>query len=170
MEKFKFMVLPLVVGVFIIISLFIVIANMKSPYVECNLKVKDSLGIVRKENVRSNFKNNYISNMEITKTYIFPNKYNKNIKSVYEDLDRVNKYLGNSYSLSMIDNKIILKIKINKEKPIILDNIRFYDQNGFSYNLNYNTKAIDALSVSVGDLYDEIDFTLELSSRGYSCK
>ena len=70
----------------------------------------------------------------------------------------------------MYDDRVVLTIKLKKEKPVILDNISFIDNNNsLNIVIKTNTKDSEIITLSVNDEYSEGELMTTLKNRGYSC-
>ena len=101
-----------------------------------------------------------------------PDKYrNKaNFEAIEFALKKAFDYLGNSYKINMYDDRVVLTIKLKKEKPVILDNISFIDNNNsLNIVIKTNTKDSEIITLSVNDEYSEGELMTTLKNRGYSC-
>ena len=159
--------------VIILIGIIIyLIANVKQPYVECNISHTDELGIKIDEEVITTLSSRNISSLNITKTITLPNKYNTeaNRNTIMYSLNHAFEYLGDDFSIKEDDNKIIVKIETNSKKPVILDNISFSYTDSLALKINTNTKSSDVFTISVGDKYSEGELMVSLKNYGYSCK
>jgi len=159
--------------VIILIGIIIyLIANVKQPYVECNISHTDDLGIKIEEDVITTLSSRNISSLKVTKTITLPPKYDTeaNRNSIIYSLNNAFEYLGDDCSIKEDDNKIIVKIETDSKVPIILDNISFSYTDSLALNINTNTKSSDVFTISVGDKYSEGELMVSLKNFGYSCK
>lgn len=161
----------ILVGIIIII-IFYLITNIKQPYVDCNISHTDDLGVKVTEEVTSNFNSRSISKIEVIRKIYLPEKYNTkaNLNAVSYSLKRSYKYLGKDVAINVYDDHVTMKISTTKNKPIILDNMEFYDTNGFGINIDTNTKSSESINLTVGDKYSEGEYMVFMKNYGYSCK
>ena len=159
--------------VIILIGIIIyLIANVKQPFVECNISHTDDLGIRIDEEVITTLSSRNISSLNITKTITLPKKYNTeaNRNTIIYSLNDAFEYLEDDFSIREDDNKIIVKIETTSKKPVILDNISFSYTDSLALKINTNTKSSDVFTISVGDKYSEGELMVSLKNYGYSCK
>ena len=161
----------ILVGIIIII-IFYLITNIKQPYVECNINHTDDIGIKFTEEVTSNFSSRSISKIEVIRKIYLPEKYkNKaNLNAISYSLKRSYKYLGKDVVINTYDDHVTMKIVTTKNKPIILDNMEFTDNDGLAIKIDTNTKSSESINLKVGDKYSEGEYMVFMKNYGYSCK
>ena len=122
MDKKKNMFFPIVIAAIIIVILFYLIATTKQPYVECSRKQTDEFGITIRENLKASLDSNKISEMEITKTITFPDKYlgNNNLEAFKFALEKSYAYLDDSVKITTGDNYLRVTIDAKKDETVYL--------------------------------------------------
>ena len=155
MDKKKNMFFPIVIAAIIIVILFYLIATTKQPYVECSRKQTDEFGITIRENLKASLDSNKISEMEITKTITFPDKYleNNNLEAFKFALEKSYAYLDDSVKITTGDNYLRVTIDAKKDETVILNNIEFYENYGLQIRINPNTKSSDVVTLKINDKY-----------------
>ena len=172
MDKKKNMFFPIVIAAIIIVILFYLIATTKQPYVECSRKQTDEFGITIRENLKASLDSNKISEMEITKTITFPDKYlgNNNLEAFKFALEKSYAYLDDSVKITTGDNYLRVTIDTKKDETVILNNIEFYENYGLQIRINPNTKSSDVVTLKINDKYTEGELMTHMKNNGYLCK
>lgn len=164
---------PVMIGVVIIAIIIYLVANLKQPYVTCNIRNNNDVATVD-EKLLVTFNSDTISNIKYDKTVYLNDKYKESVhtNSIKENFDRAYKYLGDSYSLRIDNNVIYVNINLDKKVPVILNNIEIYynEGDGIVTKIETNTKASGVTTLSVGDKYSEGQFMTKLKNKGYDCK
>ena len=131
-------------------------------------------GITVKEVVESTTDGKKINSMKITKTIYFADRYVNNIDSIEEiknAIENTLEYLGDKVTYNVMDDRIIVEIKVSKNELILLDNINFVDNGGkIEVIIDTNTKSSSVIALSVGDNYTDGELMKRLKNRGYTCK
>lgn len=174
MNSRKSMTLPIVITLIFIVIVVYLFMNLKQSKVVCeSIKTFDG-GFKVKENVLSNTDGKKITSMEITKTIYVADRYVNNTESIEEVKNAIKNtldYLGDNVSYEVLNDEIIVKMKVHKNELILLDNINFIDNGGkVDVLINTNTKSSDVISLSVGDNYTDGELMKKMKNRGYSCK
>ena len=168
MREKKNRVFPIVIVVIMIVIIFYLIATAKQPYVECSKKSTNDLGITISENLTTSLDSNKISEMTLTKTIIFPDKYLEEFKFA---LEKSYAYLDkDTVKITTGDNYLTVTVKAKNNETIILNNIEFYDNDGLQIKINPNTKSSDVVTLSINDKYTEGELMTHLKNNGYVCK
>ncbi len=169
-KKGKF--LPIVITVLIIAIIIYLFATAKQPLVACNRKIKDDLGITVSEKLEATIDGSHISGMVLVKTISLPEKFLDNdskLNSVMFSLEKAYKYLGDKVSINKTGTSVIVKIDIDDDETIILNNIEFFYNDGLEMKINSNTKSSEVITLKVGDNYTEGELMARLKNNGYSC-
>ena len=131
-------------------------------------------GITVKEVVESTTDGKKINSMKITKTIYFADRYVNNIDSIEEiknAIENTLEYLGDKVTYNVMDDRIIVEIKVSKNELILLDNINFVDNGGkIEVIIDTNTKSSSVIALSVGDNYTDGELMKRLKNKGYTCK
>lgn len=174
MRERKNRVFPIIIVVIMIVIIFYLIATAKQPYVECSRKSTNDLGITIKENLTTSLDSNKISEMVLTKTIIFPDRYledTKYLEAFKFALEKSYEYLDkDKVKVTTGDNYLTVTIKVKKNETIILNNIEFYDNDGLQIKINPNTKSSEVVTLSINDKYTEGELMTHLKNNGYVCK
>ena len=175
MTRKKGKVFPMIITIILIVIIIYLFATIKQPYVECDKKVTNDLGIQILENVKVNLDSNSIDKMEVTKTIILPEKYLKEEKNYLNSIKFAIKesyeYLPKkAVELTQESDRIITHITLSDNETIILNNIEFEQPNGLQIKINANTKAKDVITLKIKDSYTEGEFMTHMKNNGYSCK
>ncbi len=174
MREKKNRVFPIVIVVVMIVIIFYLIATAKQPYVECSKKSTNDLGITISENLTTSLDSNKISEMTLTKTIIFPDKYledDKYLEGFKFALEKSYAYLDkDTVKITTGDNYLTVTVKAKNNETIILNNIEFYDNDGLQIKINPNTKSSDVVTLSINDKYTEGELMTHLKNNGYVCK
>lgn len=166
-------VFPIVLTLVIIVIIVYLFTTIKQPYVECSQSTTDDYDIVVKENIITTFSGNKINEMKVTKTIVLPDKYAKEeyINSIKFSLEKSLDYLSDkSVKYEVFNNKIIVRIVVNKNETIILNNIEFIENDGLQVKVNSNTKSSDVITLKVGENYTQGQLMTRLKNNGYVCK
>lgn len=164
---------PIVLTFIIIVIIVYLFTTIKQPYVECSKSITDDYDIVVKENIVTTFGGNNINEMKVTKTIILPEKYAKEkyINSIKFSLEKSLDYLSSkSVQYEVFNNKVNVRIIVNKNETIILNNIEFIENDGLQVKINSNTKSSDVITLKVGDNYTQGELMTRLKNNGYVCK
>ena len=175
MTRKKGKVFPMIITIILIVIIIYLFATIKQPYVECDKKVINDLGIQILENVKVNLDSNSIDKMEVTKTIILPEKYLKEEKNYLNSIKFAIKesyeYLPKkAVELTQESDRIIAHITLSDNETIILNNIEFEQPNDLQIKINANTKAKDVITLKIKDSYTEGEFMTHMKNNGYSCK
>lgn len=171
MWKNKIISLMIVVLVLIIIYLFI---NVKQPFIECDKKTTDSVGVTIVESLLAELDNNKIGKMRVTKKFIIPDKYLENsdcLEQLKLDLERSYEYLDDDVvKVSIGSNYVFVEIEVDDDEAIILNNVSFKEQDGLKVKINPNTKSSEVVTLKVKDKYTEGELLTRMKSDGYYCR
>ena len=170
--KTKNRILPIILTFLILIIIVYLFINIKQPLVECEKTIISDSLISVKENLATTFSGNKITKMELTKTIVLPEKYQNDstINYIKEALDKAYDYLNNKKKIIVSDDNIIVKIIVDKDETIILNNIEFFENTNLQIKINTNTKSKDVVTLRIKDKYTEGEFMTHLKNNGYVCK
>ena len=170
MSSRKSVKLPVIITFIIIAVIVYLFARIKQTEVICEKTYNFDSGIYLKEKVVATLDGKEIDKLDVTKTIVLPEKYLKDesyIIGIKNNLDRTLNYLGDKVSYSILDDRIIVEISVNKNEVVLLKNIKFEDKNII---IDSNTKSSDVVTLTVGDDYTDGEFMKTLKGLGYSCK
>lgn len=165
-KKSKFF--PMVITtaiIFIIIYLFV---TVKQPYIECSKVTTSDMNVEIKEDLKANLDNNKISEIELVKTITLPT--DDNINSIKYVIEESYDYLGSKAKITVNENKITIKVLVNDDETVILNNISFVDNDGLQIKIDNNTKSSDVVTLKIEDKYTEGELMTRMKNNGYSCK
>lgn len=172
MSTRKSMRLPIIITLIIILIMIYLFATIKQSQVVCEKdKVFDS-DIRLEERIVSTLDGKSIRELSVTKTIILPDKYaeDKYFNSIKFSLEKTLGYLGEKVKYTIDGNKMIVRINVNKDEIILLDNIDFIDNGNLEIKINSNTKSSDVVRLAVGDNYTDAELMKSLKNKGYICK
>lgn len=171
MNSRKSMKLPIFITLILLIVIVYFFVTIKQTQIICKKTYKFDKNISVTEEINSRIDGKKIKKIEITKTIIIPNKDEKLIKELKDALERTLGYLSDKVNYTILDDRIIVKISVNKNEIVLLNNIYFINSNQtINVKINSNTKSSDVIPLTVGDNYTEGEFMKYLKSMGYSCK
>ncbi len=171
--KKKNILFPLILTILVLVIIIYLIVNLKQPYVECSKVNTDDFGITVKEDLVANLDSNKISKMVLTRTISFPDKYalESNLEAFKFALEKTYEYLDkDSVKITINDNSIVIKVEVDKNETLILNNIEFFENNGLQIKINPNIKSSEVVTLSVKDKYTEGELMTRLKNNGYVCK
>lgn len=169
----KSMKLPVIITFILIIVIVYLFVNIKQSQVTC---FKNSVfidDVLLNEEVTATIDNKKISSLIITKTIILPDKYvnkEKYLNNFKDSLDNTLSYLGDKVKYSINDDRLIVKIEVNKKEIVLLDNIDFVLTSDLKIVVDSNTKSSNVVTLTVGDNYTDGEFMKRMKNSGYSCK
>lgn len=166
----KSMKLPVIITFIIIGVIVFLFVRIKQTEVTCEKTYVFDSGISLKEKVVATLDGKEIDKLDVTKTIFLPDKYIKDedyVNDIKNNLDRTLSYLGDKVKYNILDDKIVVEIKVNKNEVVLLRNISFNDK---GIVINSNTKSSDVVTLSIGDDYTDGEFMKTLKGLGYSCK
>jgi len=170
MSSRKSMRLPIIITFIIIAVMVYLFTRIKQTEVICEKTYNFDSGISLKEKVVATLDGKEIDKLDVTKTILLPEKYTKDesyIIDIKNNLDRTLSYLGDKVSYSILDDRIVVEITVDKNEVVLLKNIKFEDKN---IVIDSNTKSSDVVTLTVGDDYTDGEFMKTLKGYGYSCK
>lgn len=174
MFQTKGKIFPIVITVIAITMIIYLFVNVEQPLIVCERKVNDNLDITISEVLETTLDNNKIESMILVKTIVLPEKYLKDesyLDSIMFSLEKSYEYLGNDkFSITKKDDRVSVRVEIDNDETIILNNIQFFENDGLQMRINPNTKSSEVLTLKVKDNYSEGEFMIRLKNNGYSCK
>lgn len=165
--------LPIIITVMLIAIIIYLFATVEQPLVVCEKKVKNDLDITVSEVLETTLDSNEIRKMVLVKTIILPDEYlgdNDQLDNIMFILDKSYEYLGDKVTITKSKDRVVVKVVVEDEETIILNNIEFFDNEGLQMRINSNTKSSEVLTLSVDDNYSEGEFMTRLKNNGYHCK
>ena len=166
--------LPIIITLIFIVIIIYLFMNLKQSKVSCQKSKTYDGGITVKEVVESTTDSKKINSMKITKTIYFADRYLNNTESIEEIKNAIANtldYLGDKVTYNVMDDRIIIEIKVSKNELVLLDNINFVDNGGkIDVIIDTNTKSSSVIALAVGDNYTDGELMKRLKNRGYTCK
>ena len=165
--------LPIIITVMLIAIIIYLFATVEQPLVVCEKKVKNDLDITVSEVLETTLDSNEIRKMVLVKTIILPDEYlgdNNQLDNIMFILDKSYEYLGDKVTITKSKDRVVVKVVVEDDETIILNNIEFFDNEGLQMRINSNTKSSEVLTLSVDDNYSEGEFMTRLKNYGYHCK
>jgi len=113
-----------------------------------------------------------IDSISLTKTIILPSLYadETHLNSIKYALENTLSYLGDNVKYTILDDRIIVNIEVDKNEILLLSNIDFIVNDDLQIKINSNTKSSEVITLSVGDNYTDGELMTRLKNNGYSCK
>ncbi len=174
MKTRKSKIFPILITILLIVIIIYLFATVKQPFIECTKTTTFDSNIKVKEDLKASLNNNKISKIDLTKTIILPDdliKDSKHMNSIEYALKESYDYLGkNNVMLRKEDNKIIMKISIEKDETVILNNIEFTNNNELQIKVDSNTKSSNVVALKIADKYTEGELMTRMKNNGYACK
>ena len=150
--------LPIIITVMLIAIIIYLFATVYQPLVVCEKKVKNDLDITVSEVLETTLDSNEIRKKVLVKTIILPDEYlgdNNQLDNIMFILDKSYEYLGDKVTITKSKDRVVVKVVVEDEETIILNNIEFFDNEGLQMRINSNTKSSEVLTLSVDDNYSE---------------
>ena len=172
MSTMKSMTLPVIITLIMIVIIIYLFATIKQSQVVCE-KVRTFDSDVRlEEKIVSTLDGKSIKEISIVKIITLPDKYAKEtyLNSIKFSLESTLNYLGDKVKYTTDGNKLIVKINVNKDEVVLLDNIDFIDNGDLEIKVNSNTKSSEVVTLTVGDNYTDGELMKRLKNNGYICK
>lgn len=166
--------LPIIITIMLIVIIIYLFATVEQPLVVCEKKVTDDLDITVSEVLETTLDGKEIKKMVLVKTIILPDKYlvdDNELDSIMFALEKSYKYLGEDKVLVTKGKRsVTVKVVVEDDETIILNNVEFFDNDGLQMRINSNTRSSEVLTLRVEDDYTEGEFMTRLKNNGYSCK
>ena len=166
MSTRKSLVFPFIITLLILGIIVYLFMNLKQPYVECDKTTTYDGNIKISENLKTTLNGNKIEKLELVKVITLNS--DKHVKSIKNSLKESYKYLGKDANISIDDNKIIIKVVVDDNETVLLNNITFNGEN--SLEVENNTKSSNVVSLKVNENYTEGELITRLRNNGYSCR
>lgn len=174
MTKKRSKVVPSIITILLLVIIIYLFVTVKQPYIQCSKKTTDSLGITITEELVTELTNNKISKMEVIKKITLPDKYLKDdtyLEEIKLALDKSYDYLDDDVVvISKGINYVIVKIEVEDDETLILNNISFVDNGGLQIKINANTKSSEVVTLKIKDKYTEGEAMTRMKNNGYICK
>lgn len=166
--------LPIVITIFMIVVIIYLFATLEQPLVVCEKRSTNDLDIVVSEVLETTLDSNEIRKMVLVKTIILPDAYlvdDTELDSIMFALEKSYQYLGDDkFTITKSEDRIIVRVEVEEDETLILNNIEFFDNDGLQMRINSNTKSSDVLTLRIDDDYTEGEFMTRLKNNGYHCK
>ena len=166
--------LPIIITIFMIVIIIYLFATVEQPLVVCEKRSKNDLDIVVSEVLETTLDSNEIRKMVLVKTIILPDEYlvdDTELDSIMFALEKSYQYLGDDkFTITKSEDRIIVRVEVEDDETLILNNIEFFDNDGLQMRINSNTKSSDVLTLKIDDDYTEGEFMTRLKNNGYHCK
>lgn len=166
--------LPIIITVFMIVIIIYLFVTVEQPLVVCEKKVKNDLNITVSEVLETTLDSNEIRKMVLVKTIILPEEYlvdDTELDSIMFALEKAYQYLGDDkFTITKSKDRVIVRVEVDDDETLILNNIEFFDSDGLQMRINSNTKSSEVLTLKIDDDYSEGEFMTRLKNNGYSCK
>ena len=167
----KSMTLPIIIAFIFIVIIVYLFANIKQSQITCSKTKSFDSNMKIVENLISYTDGKKITGLELTKTISLPNKFSdsEHLNQIENALNNTLEYLGDSVKYNVLDNKIVVKVRVNKNEIVLLDNIELFDNGDIQIKINSNTKSSDLVALSVGEVTSDGELMKRLKNNGYSC-
>lgn len=166
------MTLPVIITLIVIVIIIYLFATIKQSQVVCE-KVRTFDSDIRlTERIVTTLDGKSIKELNVTKTIDLPDKFAKEryFNSIKFSLDKTLSYLGENVKYSVDNNTMIVRINVNKDEIVLLDNIDFIDNGTLEVKIDSNTKSSEVITLTVGDNYTDGELMKSLKNKGYICK
>lgn len=174
MKRGKTPIFPVVLTVVMIVIIIYLFATVKQPLVVCEKRVVDDLGITISEQLDVTIDGNKIGKMELVKTIKLPDNYledDKYLNSLMFILENSYDYLDSKkVNVTKMKNSVSVRVEIDKDETIILNNIEFVDNGELQMRINSNTKSSEVVTLKIKDNYTEGELMTRMRNNGYSCR
>lgn len=174
MKRGKTPIFPVVLTVVMIVIIIYLFATVKQPLVVCEKRVVDDLGITISEQLDATIDGNKIGKMELVKTIKLPDNYledDKYLNSLMFTLENSYDYLDSKkVNVTKMKNSVSVRVEIDKDETIILNNIEFVDNGELQMRINSNTKSSEVVTLKIKDNYTEGELMTRMRNNGYSCR
>ncbi len=174
MKRGKTPIFPVVLTVVMIVIIIYLFATVKQPLVVCEKRVVDDLGITISEQLDVTIDGNKIGKMELIKTIKLPDNYledDKYLNSLMFILENSYDYLDSKkVNVTKMKNSVSVRVEIDKDETIILNNIEFVDNGELQMRINSNTKSSEVVTLKIKDNYTEGELMTRMRNNGYSCR
>ena len=166
--------LPIIITIFMIVVIIYLFATVEQPLVVCEKRVTNNLDITVSEVLETTLDGNEIRKMVLVKTIILPEEYlvdNSQLDGIVFSLEKAYQYLGDDkFTITKSKDRVIVRVEVEDNETIILNNIEFFESDGLQMRINSNTKSSEVLTLKIDDNYTEGEFMTRLKNNGYSCK
>lgn len=173
METRKSMTFPVILTLIIIVIIIYLFATIKQSKVVCEKNTSFDSDIRLTEQITTTVDGKKVTSIQVIKTIILPAKYtqdDEHLNSIRYALENTLEYLGDHVKYVVQDDRIIVKISVDKDEIVLLNNISFSVSDDLQIKINSNTKSSDLITLSVGDNYTDGELMKHFKNNGYSCK
>ena len=73
-------------------------------------------------------------------------------------------------NVTKMKNSVSVRVEIDKDETIILNNIEFIDNGELQMRINSNTKSSEVVTLKIKDNYTEGELMTRMRNNGYSCR
>ncbi len=168
----KSMTLPVVLAFIFIVIIVYLFTTIKQTEVVCDKTTIYDADVKVVEDVIVTLDGKEITNLNVTKKIVLPDEYNNEttINGIRYSLEKTLNYLGDRVEYTNTNYGLLVNIKIDDDKLVLLDNISFYENDNLEIKVESNTKNSNIVVLSVGDNYTDGELMKRLKNNGYSCK
>lgn len=168
----KSMTLPFILTIIIITIMVYLFTTIEQTQVVCDKATSYDADVKVIEDVVVTLDGKEITNLNISKKIVLPDKYNNDstIKGIQYSLEKTLNYLGDKVGYTHTDYGLLVNIKVDDNKVVLLDNISFYENDTLEIKVESNIKNSNIVVLSVGDNYTDGELMKRLKNNGYSCK
>ena len=175
MLKKKNKTFPIVITSVIIMIIIYLFATVEQPYITCSKITTNDLDIRIVEEISSTIEGNKISEMDLTKIIVLPDRYlddDIHLNSIRFSLKKHYEYLGKDVvNFNVKEDRIVVNVLVDEDETLVLNNIEFFENdNVLEMKINSNTRSSDVVTLSIGDKYTEGEFITRMKNNGYACK
>ena len=168
----KSMTLPVILTFIIIMIMVYLFTTIEQTQIVCDKSTSYDADVKVIEDVVVTLDGKEITNLNVSKKIVLPDKYNNEatIKGIQYSLEKTLDYLGNRVEYTHTDYGLLVNIKIDDNKVVLLDNISFYENDNLEIKVESNITNSNIVVLSVGDDYTDGELMKKLKNNGYACK
>ena len=164
--------LPIILTFIFLAIIVYLFTTIKQTEVVCDKTTSYDADVKVIEDVVVTLDGKEITNLNVSKKIVLPDKYNNDatIKGIKYSLEKTLDYLGVRVEYTNTDYGLLVNIKIDDNKLVLLDNISFIENDSLEIIVESNTKNSNIVVLSVGDNYTDGELMKRLKNNGYACK
>lgn len=164
--------LPIILTFIFLAIIVYLFTTIKQTEVVCDKTTSYDADVKVIEDVVVTLDGKEITNLNVSKKIVLPDKYNNEstINGIRFSLEKTLDYLGDRVEYTNTDYGLLVNIKIDDNKLVLLDNISFIENDSLEIKVESNTKNSNIVVLSVGDNYTDGELMKRLKNNGYSCK
>ena len=168
----KSMKLPIILTFIFLAIIVYLFTTIKQTEVVCDKTTLYDADVKVIEDVVVTLDGKEITNLNVSKKIVLPDKYNNEstINGIRFSLEKTLDYLGDRVEYTNTDYGLLVNIKIDDNKLVLLDNISFIENDSLEIKVESNTKNSNIVVLSVGDNYTDGELMKRLKNNGYACK